>query len=358
MKAFFPSLIVMLLLMMNVPQVGAQVLVNSNFESTCGFNVAPFGWTATNVGTGGLVDCNFFPTGIWPSPSPAGGNFERFQDGTIETIDQNITGLTIGSLYQVSFYIYGGTVSSSDLFRMIVNGTTIASSGGVGANWVLITGTFISTATTVPLTLEWSLPGSLITPNFDAAVDGPVTAVTLLSGLPVTVTGFDYDCEKDSETINLSWEVEHEVDGDHYEVWVSADGTTYSKEGEVACKGLSTYHFPMNKRNGTTYVQLSLIDVDGIISYFNQFNIDCELGQVEVYPNPASDNVSIVAPSTYRMSHIELNDMLENSVLNLEHDFSKMKTLQLNVSDFAAGVYMLKVVSITGKTAYIQLMID
>ena len=90
----------------------------------------------------------------------------------------------------------------------------------------------------------------------------------------------------------------------------------------------------------------------------NTSSIDCELAQVEVYPNPASDNVAIVAPSTFRMSAIEIYDVLGNSAVHMEHDFSKMKNLQLDVSDFAAGVYTLKVVSVTGKTAYIQLMID
>lgn len=64
--------------------------------------------------------------------------------------------------------------------------------------------------------------------------------------------------------------------------------------------------------------------------------------QLKVFPNPASDELSIILPANYDSAELRLYDVLGKQVLNtkLSHGNSK-----LSIATFSKGVYLLKIIT-------------
>ncbi|PRB03569.1 leucyl aminopeptidase [Chryseobacterium sp. MYb7] len=65
---------------------------------------------------------------------------------------------------------------------------------------------------------------------------------------------------------------------------------------------------------------------------------------VRVYPNPAKDLITIEFPQKVKQFKVEINDMVGNSVLNVENEE------KINTSGFKNGVYMVTVKTEKGNT--------
>jgi len=68
-----------------------------------------------------------------------------------------------------------------------------------------------------------------------------------------------------------------------------------------------------------------------IASFVNQFN------QIMIFPNPAKDKIQIIALNTF---DVEIYNTLGSKVYSAKN---LSNSLQLNISDWAKGIYIIKV---------------
>jgi hypothetical protein len=175
--------------------------------------------------------------------------------------------------------------------------------------------------------------------------------------LPVELTTFT-GYNNGSENI-LSWTTATERNSLKFEVEKSADGINFSYIGEQAAAGNSaaprSYGLvDPNPLLGNNYYRLKIIDRDLSFEYSNIINIKVNSIEVEkqdviisVYPNPTSGLLNVVYQAATEQK-IVLNvynvigqDMNQQTV-NL---MPGIHTLELNATDYAAGIYILNVVN-------------
>lgn len=100
------------------------------------------------------------------------------------------------------------------------------------------------------------------------------------SALPVTLT--DFSGKNDKEEIALFWKTSSEINSNYYEIQRSRDGQNFSKIGNVFAKGTSalenSYSFKdIQPFKGTNYYRLSMVDLDGKMSYSKTVAINVKL---------------------------------------------------------------------------------
>lgn len=156
----------------------AQNVLNGSFTGTTGNSITPPSWNnvlgydpGTNLGvtpTVDVLDINFTAyfnnAAVAVSPSPDGGTWTGISsippDFENEAIDQVVTGFTIGTQYQLSFYAanFGGTpFIDPGVVTAYVNGTAVAVSPTLNlvANvWTTVTGTFVASATSMTVHID------------------------------------------------------------------------------------------------------------------------------------------------------------------------------------------------------------
>lgn len=156
----------------------AQNVVNGSFTGPTGNSITPPGWNnvlgynpGVNLGVNPTVDvldinytAFFNNAAVAVSPSPDGGTWTGISsippDFENEAIDQVVSGFTVGTLYQLSFYAanFGGTpFIDPGIVTAYVNGTAVAVSPTLNltANvWTTVTGTFVASATSMTVHID------------------------------------------------------------------------------------------------------------------------------------------------------------------------------------------------------------
>jgi hypothetical protein len=124
---------------------------------------------------------------------------------------------------------------------------------------------------------------------------------------------------------------------------------TESGQGDKASE--TNYQF-MNSKKQAAYYRLKDIDFDGIENWSQIIFSDCdnESTQIEVYPNPASDYIKVIAP-------ISENTTLH--IISLEGKVIKTMPLISNqtfvsVKDLASGMYMVEINNSIKKIKFIK----
>jgi len=188
--------------MLSAASVASADVVNGNFEGTPGggqinFNTSETGWTVSNPSyffvfpaNGAAVNGAYGPVSLYgpPTGSPNGGFYVGSDPGFLNAaISQTLTGLTVGGLYEVSFYYAGAqqvgfngattegwhvSFGSSSQDTLLLNNVNNGFTG-----WNAVTMQFTATAATQTLSFLANGTASQGAPPF-ALLDGvKVTAV-------------------------------------------------------------------------------------------------------------------------------------------------------------------------------------
>ncbi len=257
------------------------------------------------------------------------------------------------------------SIGGSDAFILCYNPTkdtiwakSIGSSGyddGIGltvdnAFGVYTIGNFSSTVDFNPNAGTFNLT-SLGNPDIYALkLDQPIL-------LPIELTSFTAYCEPNS--IHLSWQTASESNNDYFEIDRSVDAINFTTIGEIDSQNgnssnIQNYYFDdKNLLNDDTYYRLKQVDKNGIFSYSDIVHLKCNIkneessSSINIYPNPTVDNLNIFINTPIESDAIiNVYDIYASLVLQKQILILKGNNFfDINVSNVAAGTYVLEVVS-------------
>ncbi|MBB3699185.1 T9SS type A sorting domain-containing protein [Flammeovirga yaeyamensis] len=182
--------------------------------------------------------------------------------------------------------------------------------------------------------------------------------------LPVELISFTGDINNDEVT--LKWSTATEVNASHYEIERSVDGRNYEKIGEVNAAGnsntLQNYTFIDVLTSSKGYYRLKQVDFDDEFTYYGPViiihpNVSSEIDlSLEAYPNPVDDE-----DTQLFILGLELGESYVAQIYSitgqLMHEISDDDDkITIPTTDWKTGMYMLKVRTSTGKTAYLKLI--
>lgn len=158
--------------------------------------------------------------------------------------------------------------------------------------------------------------------------------------LPVTLISSSLDCSKDY--VSFNWSTASEINNDYFLVESSMDGINWEEESKVKGQGNSQDRIDYSARidkdinDQVNYYRLSQVDFDGTKEYLNTHSSDCNETEIEIYPNPFSEDVSII---NFKGNTIEvLNQLGQKQNVSILH---QENSIVLNTELLDSGVYFV-----------------
>ena len=176
--------------------------------------------------------------------------------------------------------------------------------------------------------------------------------------LPVELQDFDGK-ETDCNHV-LNWTTASEENVSHFEIERSRDGILFETIGKVFANGNSTsfqtYTFTDESASEANYYyRLKIMDLDGTYELskiiYLQSNCVSNLGQIELYPNPVSEDnnmtLRILSTSAVQSTEITIYDILGRPASILSTDLDKGENLiRLNTDQLSSGNYFIHIENI------------
>jgi hypothetical protein len=164
--------------------------------------------------------------------------------------------------------------------------------------------------------------------------------------LPISLMSFTG--AKKASSVDLNWKTASEINAKEFQVERMDNGGVFNQIGTVRAFGntnkLTAYSFVdfAASKQAIRYYRLKMVDFDGKYKYSNTIKIADEnsSNEVVVYPNPTTEKISITN-SNLNFAAVTFK------VMNLTGDVVKVGTTninEINVSELAAGMYMLSVI--------------
>ncbi|WP_169657404.1 T9SS type A sorting domain-containing protein [Flammeovirga aprica] len=188
--------------------------------------------------------------------------------------------------------------------------------------------------------------------------------------LPVELTYFDGSIDTEGNVL-LEWETASEENASHFDIERSFNGKAYEKVGSIEAGGNSNvsiqYSFEDKIDNKLAFYRLKQVDFDGQYEYFGPVTLVNDNGEVNTeielfaFPNPLEGDDAVVT-----ISGLVANESFEGQITTLtgqsvytvesEADANGISNLDLSISTWKTGVYILKIKSRSGKTVHLKLM--
>jgi hypothetical protein len=156
------------------------------------------------------------------------------------------------------------------------------------------------------------------------------------------------------DIVKLDWTTLNEIDVSHFDLQHSfSNSVDFVKIGSLNSVAVPAaekkYSLPDNNNfEGVTYYRVKSIDVDGRFTFSNIIAVkgigDQEL--LEVYPNPAKDNINVLLISVKNATGNLCLYAADGSVM-LTNNIKVVKginNIPINTLTFTAGLYIIKVV--------------
>ncbi|MEJ7627808.1 MAG: M4 family metallopeptidase [Ferruginibacter sp.] len=164
--------------------------------------------------------------------------------------------------------------------------------------------------------------------------------------LPVNLTTFN--AVKQEQHSKLTWVTTGEINLSNYSVERSADGVIFTAIGSVNAIGSinqQTYYFEDNQPlKGKNFYRLKMINTDGTFKYSTIRTLNFDRNNIFVMsPNPAQSSVTLQFDEVMNNATIRISNQQGQVVKQLIMNGSDRT--DVNVSDLAAGVYLVNVTS-------------
>ncbi len=163
------------------------------------------------------------------------------------------------------------------------------------------------------------------------------------SPLPVTLVSFTASVT--GGIVDLDWETASEINSDHFTVQRSAGGTIWENILKIKASGnsnlpISYTAYDAAPYSGISFYRLIETDLDGNIAYSSILSVDIAGGvaALGIYPNPATDHLSISFPvsGNYKVSILNSVGQAVGGPVRASGN-----GLYLNVSYLDAGIYFI-----------------
>ncbi|ACT93167.1 choice-of-anchor E domain-containing protein [Dyadobacter fermentans] len=222
------------------------------------------------------------------------------------------------------------------------------------SNATIITTNFVGSGNdvfTIPTLAQSSVAitgsGNLRTSIETYVSAGACVVYTYAEGaLPVTLVSFN--AKKRENVSELEWKTTAEINSDRFEIERSIQGGDWEKIGTVAAAKqssvLSSYSFTDSEPlNGQNLYRLKMIDSDETFAYSRIVNLTFKnKSELIVYPNPASERITVKSEEQNDVSKIEIYNRL--GVLETQSEDGN----SINVQKLINGIYSIKVYYKTG----------
>jgi hypothetical protein len=261
---------------------------------------------------------------------------------------QSLTGLVIGQTYVFSFRYSRRTncsvPASVQLDVLRPNGTTaIVLATNAVYGYTTYTYNFVATSTTG--TISINVPAAYSN-SCGVVVDD--VCVALLSALPVVLNDFWLEKNSVNEFVDVKWSTLSEENTKYFIIDKSMDFQNWTQWRISPAAGTTEVEHSYIQRDeapslGISYYRLRLMNNDGLerFSEIRSLIVD-NYSEVQVYPNPTTGIVQVNADE---LAYNDCN-VYDNigRVINIPSQKIDEKTILLNFSGFAKGIYFIKII--------------
>jgi len=174
----------------------------------------------------------------------------------------------------------------------------------------------------------------------------PGTLIDLVSAA-TPVQWISFTARKKERSVLLSWETAQEQNSKNFEIERSSDGRTYKRIGSVSAAGNSNsiigYSYTDDMPfKGLSYYRLKQIDLDAKFTYSEVAKVNFEaVEKLLVFPNPATDQLTIQLPSNSRFTSTHVLDASGKLVLQKQMTSGSGK-LELDIRSLSPGWYVIQ----------------
>jgi hypothetical protein len=187
------------------------------------------------------------------------------------------------------------------------------------------------------------------------------TSYTLPVGcVPLPVRWLSFTGREMSKKVVLNWATASEYNNKYFVVEKSTNGgTNFVEIGRLNSKGDNgnSYDFWDNDPAAVNYYRLRQVDNDGKSTYSEIVLVKIQ-GKFSftAYPNPANQQIMIEYNDTYRGGQVSLLNSTGKRVFT--QTLTGFNKVSLDVSSMAAGVYVVEIVTATGKKQQQKILIE
>ncbi|MBN8703175.1 MAG: T9SS type A sorting domain-containing protein [Bacteroidetes bacterium] len=178
------------------------------------------------------------------------------------------------------------------------------------------------------------------------------------SGIPLPIQLVSFNAEPENNThVNVWWETASEVNNEYFVVersqdakkfepilWINAKGNSYTK---INYSIVDSFPF-----QGVSYYRLKQIDFDGEYSYSNLVAVMLKNESINIFPNPANDQIMILVNDEYFSNGYEISIV---DAMGKKHfvGSSTQEKYELDIGELflPCGVYSIKLQSAKSSTS-------
>lgn len=185
----------------------------------------------------------------------------------------------------------------------------------------------------------------------------PTSAMYAATPTSFPIELLSFEAEPVDNQVVLTWETASEINSSHFLVQKSKDGLRFESIEQIAAAGESTTTLDyktvdLEPLEGRSYYRLQAIDLDGTFSYSDIESVLFESNEVQVYPNPTSqDQGFYVELNLDRAQPVTLTlfDQRGKIVLNRREAIDQQGLVRLPTNNLTPGIYFLVVKSTAGR---------
>ena len=167
------------------------------------------------------------------------------------------------------------------------------------------------------------------------------------SGIVLPVEFIRFWAEQAGEVVNLGWETAREWNNEGFWIEKSTDAYQWQSigfvKGNATSSELNTYQYEdIYPSTGLNYYRLKQKDFDGTVTISKMIVLDFKQSQISIFPNPASDKLTIKLTETPIPKLAVFNLLGQEMKDFLIENWDERGGLILNISHLPNGVYYLK----------------
>jgi Secretion system C-terminal sorting domain len=274
-----------------------------------------------------------------------------------------VCGTTASTNFQNAVTLNGTSTNNSEFYDPGTGYTNRLSVTTTGTGASINNIVFVS-ATQITFNIVWppALGGSTQTLTItNPDCQSVTTTYTLATGcVLIPVKWISFTGKENNKKVDLNWVTTNESNNKYFSIEKSVDGATNFVEiGRANSKSVNgaTYDFTDLNPSAINYYRLKQVDLNGAITYSDIVLVKVfGKNSFLAYPNPTKNELHIDYNERFKGGSLLLID--NNGAKVASKILTDVSSIKLDVSTFAEGVYMVKIISLTGEQRQQKIIIQ